>query len=78
MPKVIVSSKGACFDAPYLENAKYDMVTLLVIGVIRVGTCHVFSCMHLSIYGLLMINYLIDYHGTTTLIPIVGSIILLV
>ena len=77
MTKVIVSSKGACFNAPYLENAKYDMVTLFVIDVIRVSTCLTFSWVHLSVSRALGINDLIYHCDITLCFPPVGSKILL-
>ena len=39
MTKVFMSSEDVWSDAPYLENANYELKSLLAIDVTRVGTC---------------------------------------
>ena len=59
MTKVFKPYEDVWFDASYLENDNYDLITLLAIDVTRVGSCLASSWVHLSISTGLMIKDLI-------------------
>ena len=78
MAEVFVSSEDVSSNVSLLENATYDSITLLAIYATRVGSYLIFSFVLLPISRVLMIHDLIDHRGTTSLIALVCSIILLV
>ena len=48
MAKAFVSFEDIVFNSLYLEYANYDIITLLVIDITRLGTCLASYWVHLS------------------------------